>query len=63
MEDHISRPDLMIRTAKCLLNCKLVIHSDVSHAIPMIEDAVDDVARFYENVVNTGYYYSPVVNG
>ena len=62
MEDPISRPDLMIRTAKCLPNCKLVIHSGFSHAIPMVEDAADDALRFYENVVNTGWYYSPIVN-
>ena len=46
MEDPISRPDLMLRTAKCLPNCKLVIHSGVSHAIPMVEDAADDALRF-----------------
>ncbi len=62
MEDPISRPDLMLRTAACLPNCKLVIHSSVSHAIPMLEDAADDALRFYENLVKTGYYYSPVVN-
>ena len=62
MEDPISRPDLMLRTAACLPNCKLVIHSGVSHAIPMLEDAADDALRFYENLVKTGYYYSPIVN-
>ena len=62
MEDPISRPDLMLRTAACLPNCKLIIHSGVSHAIPMVEDAAEDAVRFYENVVQTGYYYSPIVN-
>lgn len=62
MEDPISRPDLMLRTAKCLPNCKLIIHSGISHAIPIVEDAADDALRFYENVVNTGWYYSPVIN-
>ena len=62
MEDPISRPDLMLRTAKCLPSCKLVIHSGVSHAIPMVEDAASDAVRFYENVVSTGRYYDPVVN-
>ena len=32
----------MLRTAACLPNCKLIIHSGVSHAIPMVEDAADD---------------------
>ena len=63
MEDPISRPDLMLRTAKCLPNCKLIIHSGTAHAIPMVEDAASDAVRFYENVVNTGWYYDPVRNG
>ena len=62
MEDPISRPDLMIRTAKCLPDCKLIIHSGVSHVIPVVEDMADDALRFYENVENTGWYYSPIVN-
>ncbi len=62
MEDPISRPDLMLRTAACLPNCKLIIYSGVSHALPMVEDAADDAVRFYENLENTGYYYSPIVN-
>ena len=60
MEDPISRPDLMLRTARCLPNCKLIIHSGVAHAIPMVEDAASDAVRFYENVVNTGWYYDPI---
>ena len=52
----------MLRTAACLPNCKLVIHSGVSHAIPMVEDAAEDAVRFYENLEQTGYYYSPIVN-
>ena len=62
MEDPISRPDLMLRTAACLPNCKLVIHAGMAHALPMVEDAADDAVRFYENVVATGRYYSPIVN-
>lgn len=62
MEDTISRPDLMVRSAKCLPNCKLVIHSRAGHCLDIWEDAADDAVRFYENVVNTGRYYSPVVN-
>lgn len=62
MEDTISRPDLMVRTAACLQNCKLVIHAGVGHAMSLTEDAADDAVRFYENVVHSGRYYSPVVN-
>lgn len=62
MEDTISRPDLMLRSAKCLPNCKLVIHSRVGHSLDVYEDAADDAVRFYENVIHTGRYYSPIVN-
>ena len=62
MEDMISRPDLMVRTAACLPNCKLVIHSGMAHALPLAEDMADDAVRFYENVVTTGRYYSPIRN-
>lgn len=61
MEDTISRPDLMLRSAKCLPNCKLVIHSRFGHALDISEELADEALRFYENVVNTGYYYSPVL--
>ena len=62
MEDTISRPDLMLRSAKCLPNCKLVIHSRFGHALDICEELADEAVRFYENVVQTGYYYSPVIN-
>lgn len=62
MEDTISRPDLMLRSAKCLEHCKLIIHSGFGHDLGIWEDAAEDAARFYENVVKTGYYYSPVRN-
>jgi len=62
MEDVISRPDLMVRTAKCLDNCKMVVHSGFGHTLDVYEDMADDAVRFYENVVNTGYYYSPINN-
>lgn len=62
MEDTVSRPDLMLRAAKCLPNCKLVIHSRVGHSFDIWEEAADDAVRFYENVVRTGRYYSPLVN-
>lgn len=62
MEDFISRPDLMVRSAQCLDNCKLVIHSGFGHSLDIYEELADDAVRFYENVVQTGYYYSPVIN-
>lgn len=62
MEDTISRPDLMVRSAKCLEHCKLVIHSGFGHDLAVWEEAAEDAVRFYENVVKTGYYYEPVEN-
>ena len=61
-EDVISTPELMIRTAKCLPNCKLVIHSGFGHVLDIFEELADDAVSFYENVVNTGRYYKPVDN-
>ncbi len=60
--DVISRPDLMIRTAECLPSCKLVIHSGFGHVLDIYEDLADDAVRFYDNIVNTGRYYTPVDN-
>ena len=61
-EHPVSTPELMIRTAKCLPNCKLVIHSGYGHVLDIFEELADDAVRFYENVVNTGRYYTPVDN-
>ena len=61
MEDSISRPDLMLRSAKVLPNCKLVILSRFAHDLAVWEDIADDAVRFYENVVKTGYFYDPPV--
>lgn len=62
MEDFISRPDLMVRSGQCLPHCKLVIHSGFGHCLDICEELADEAVRFYDNVVETGYYYSPVVN-
>lgn len=61
-EDVISTPELMIRTAKCLPHCKLVIHSGFGHVLDIYEELADDAVKFYENVVSTGRYYTPVDN-
>lgn len=60
--DTISRPDLMLRSAACLENCKLVIYSSFGHALDICEEMADEAERFYLNVEKTGYYYTPVVN-
>ncbi len=60
MLDTISRPDLMLRTAKALKNCKLVIYSGVGHEMGIVEEVADEAVRFYENLVSTGYFYAPL---
>ena len=61
-EDFISRPDLMVRSAQCLKNCKTVIYSGFGHCLDICEELADEAVRFYNNQKATGYYYSPVVN-
>jgi pimeloyl-ACP methyl ester carboxylesterase len=60
LEDTIARPDLMLRSALCLPNCKLVLHARVGHDMAIWEDVADDAVRFYENVMATGRPYSPL---
>ena len=61
-EDPISTPELMIRTAKCLPHCKLVIYSNCGHDIDtdLIEEACDVTARFIKNALKTNKWYLPV---
>jgi len=62
MEDTISRPDLMVRSAQCLKNCKLVIYSGMGHSLDIWEEVADEAYRFFRNVTETGYVYAPIVN-
>ena len=63
IEDPISTPDLMIRTAKCLSHCKLVIYSNCGHNIDtdLIEETVEETIRFLDNVDKTGKVYQQVM--
>ncbi|MBR5401412.1 MAG: alpha/beta hydrolase [Treponema sp.] len=62
VEDPISTPELMIRTAKCLPHCKLVIYSNCGHDIDtdLIEETCDVASRFIENAIKTNKWYLPV---
>ena len=60
--DPISRNDLMVRSMESLPNCKLVIYSGFGHGIDIYEEMAEEASRFYDNVVNTGYYYEKIVN-
>ncbi len=65
MEDMISRPDLMLRSAKALPNCKLIIYSGLGHSGPaqdITEDTVPECLFFLKNVAeNPGKAYAKVL--
>ena len=59
-EDPISTPELMMRTAKCLPHCKLVMYSNCGHNIDtdIIEEVCEETDRFLQTVRKTGRCYS-----
>ncbi len=61
-EDPISTPDLMLRTARCLPHCKLVVYSNCGHNIDtdLVEELTDEADRFLEHAAATGKWYIPV---
>ena len=61
-DDPISTPELMMRTAKNLPHCKLVLYSNCGHDIDtdLIEECCDVAARFIKNALKTGKWYLPV---
>lgn len=63
MEDSISRPDLMMRTAACLPHCKLVMYSGFGHSGPycqLIEECTEEILNFLRNVEQTGRVYKEI---
>ena len=60
-EDPISTPELMIRTARCLPHCKLVIYSDCGHNIDtdLTEELTEEADRFLEHAAE-GKWYAPL---
>lgn len=59
IDDPISTPDLMIRTAKALPHCKLVIYSNCGHNIDtdLIEELCGEADRFIKQVKSDGRVY------
>ena len=59
-EDPISTPELMIRTANCLKNCKLVIYSNCGHNIDtdIVEELCDETDRFLNNALSRSRCYN-----
>lgn len=62
MEDTIGRPDLMMRTAKCLKKCKCIMYSQFGHGIDIFEELAREADTFIRNLEATGYYYDEVRN-
>ena len=63
-DDPISTPELMIRTAKCLPHCKLVIYSNCGHDIDtdLIEELTEEADRFLKQTEKDGRVYASVSN-
>ncbi|MBR6405091.1 MAG: alpha/beta hydrolase [Lachnospiraceae bacterium] len=59
-EDFISRPDLMVRSAENLKNCKLVIYSGFGHGLDIYEEMADEAEHFYRNWTGNGTVYTKV---
>ena len=61
-DDPISTPELMMRTAKCLPNCKLIMYSNCGHNIDtdLVEELCEETDRFLKQVETNGKYYSGV---
>lgn len=62
IDDPISTPDLMLRTAKCLSNCKLVIYSNCGHNIDtdIVEEVCGEADRFLTNALSRAKCYDEV---
>ena len=62
VEDPISTPELMMRTAKCLPHGKLILYSNCGHDIDtdLIEETCDEADRFLRNAIKTKKWYLPV---
>ena len=65
IEDPISRPDLMMRTAQCVPHCKLVMYSQFGHSGPysmIFEECVEEILNFMRNVEKNGRVYKEVLD-
>ncbi len=64
LEDPISSPDLMLRTAECLPHGKLVLYSGFGHGGPycqLVEECTEEILNFLRNVEQTGRVYKEIV--
>ena len=60
MDDPISTPELMLRTARCLPHCKLVIYSNCGHNIDtdLTEELTAEADRFLAQAAQNGKWYA-----
>ena len=60
MDDPISTPELMTRTARCLPHCKLIIYSNCGHNIDtdLTEELTEEADRFLTQVAKNGKWYT-----
>ena len=58
-EDPISTPELMMRTARCLPHCKLVMYSNCGHNIDtdLTEELTGEADRFLKQAAADGKWY------
>ena len=59
-DDPISTPELMMRTARCLPHCKLVIYSNCGHNIDtdLTEELAEETDRFLRQAEDNGKWYA-----
>ena len=59
-DDPISTPDLMLRTARCLPHCKLVMYSNCGHNIDtdLTEELTEEADRFLKQAERNGKWYA-----
>ncbi|MBO4637145.1 MAG: alpha/beta hydrolase [Clostridiales bacterium] len=62
IDDPISTPELMMRTARCLPHCKLVVYSNCGHNIDtdLVEEMTDEADRFLSSAAASGKWYLPL---
>ena len=62
IDDPISTPELMMRTAKCLPNCKLIIYSNCGHNIDtdLVDELCGETDRFLHNALTRNKCYDRI---
>ena len=64
-DDPISTPDLMLRTARCLPHCKLVMYSNCGHNIDtdLTEELTEEADHFLRYAATSGKWYASAADG